>query len=74
MESVKDKDILINRSQMLKIAREHKIFVSKSTIHRWANEPHFPIVMGQDGRYLLYLRNEFISFLNRRLRKIQEEH
>lgn len=65
---------LINRSQMVAIAREYRPFVSRSTIHRWANEPGFPLAVGQDGRYLLYQSSEFILFLKRRLRKIQEEH
>ena len=65
---------LINRSQMVQIAHEHNLFVSKSTIHRWANEPGFPLAVGQNGKYLLYLRQEFIDFLKRRLRKIKEEH
>ena len=65
---------LINRTQMVQIAHEHNLFVSKSTIHRWANEPGFPLAVGQNGRYLLYLRQEFIESLKRRLRKIKEEH
>ena len=74
MEDVKEKDVLINRTQMINIAREYRIFVSKSTIHRWANEPEFPYPMGQNGRYLLYSRVEFITFLKQRLSRIQEEH
>jgi len=73
MENVKEKEVLINRSQMLKIAREYRIFISKSTIHRWANEPDFPLAIGQDGRNLLYAKGEFIDFLRKRLRRIQEE-
>jgi len=73
MENVKEKEVLINRSQMLKIAREYRIFISKSTIHRWANEPDFPQAIGQDGRNLLYAKIEFIAFLKKRLRSIQEE-
>lgn len=69
-----EKDVLINRSQMVRIAREHNLFISKSTVHRWANEPGFPYPVGQNGRYLLYHQSEFITFLKRRLRKIQEEH
>lgn len=73
MDLVKEKDILIYRTQMLEIAREFKIFITKSTIHRWANEPDFPRVVGLDGRNLLYVKGEFEAFLRRRLRKIQEE-
>ena len=67
-------DALINRSQMLAIARDYNLVVTKSTIHRWANEPGFPYPVGQNGRYLLYSRGEVITFLKRRLRRIQEEH
>jgi len=74
MLDVKKKEVLINRSQMLNIAQEYRIFVSKSTIHRWANEPDFPYPIGQNGRYLLYSRIEFIAFLKMRLNRIQEEH
>jgi hypothetical protein len=74
MENAKEKDVLINRSQMLQIAREYNIFVSQGTIHRWANEPEFPLVVGKEGKYFLYLRSDFTIFLNQRLRKIQEEH
>jgi len=74
MENVKDKEVLINRSQMLKIAREYRIFISKSTIHRWANEPDFPIAIGKDGLKLLYERNQFISYLKQILRQIEEDH
>lgn len=74
MENVKGKDVLINRSQMLKIARYYKIFVSKSTIHRWANEPDFPYPVGQNGRFLLYSSVEYDNFLNRKLKRIQEDH
>ena len=70
----KDNDRLINRSQMVMIAREHNLFVSKSTIHRWANEPDFPLPVGQNGRYLLYSRREFVAYLARRLKRIQMEH
>ena len=58
---------------MVIIARDYNLFVSKSTIHRWANEPEFPYAVGQDGRNLLYERGEFLRFLKRRLRRIQEE-
>jgi len=68
-----DQDALINRSQMVIIARDYNLIVTKSTIHRWANEPDFPYVVGQDGRNLLYERGEFLRFLKRRLQRIQEE-
>ena len=74
MESMKEKDVLINRTQMLRIAREYKIFVSKSTIHRWANEPGFSYPVGQNGRFLLYSRAEYCDFLKRKVKRIQEEH
>jgi len=74
MEDTTERDVLISRVQMLNLAQEYRIFVSKSTIHRWANEPDFPYPVGQNGRYLLYHQSEFIRFLKRRLRKIQENH
>ena len=74
MLDLKDKEALINRTQMLKVAREYKLFVSKSTIHRWANEPDFPYPIGQDGRNLLYTKEEFVTFLKKRLRRIQDDH
>jgi predicted DNA-binding transcriptional regulator AlpA len=74
MKSMKEKEVLINRSQMLKIARYYRIFVSKSTIHRWANEPDFPYPVGQNGRYLLYSSVEYNDFLKRKVKRIQEEH
>jgi len=58
---------------MLAIARYYNLFVTKSTIHRWANEPGFPYAVGQDGRNLLYSRGEFVSFLKQKLRRIQED-
>ena len=66
--------IMINRTQMVTIARKHNIFVSRSTIHRWANEPGFPYPIGQNGRYLLYSSEEFNDFLKRKVKRIQEEH
>ncbi len=72
MKSVKEKDVLINRSQMLKIARDYRLFVSLSTIHRWANSPKFPGAVGKDGKYLLYWKNEFVTFLKWRLKRIEE--
>lgn len=74
MEKVNGKDVLINRTNMLEIAQEYKIFISRSTIHRWANEPDFPFPVGQNGRYLLYSEKEFISFIKKRLIKIQKDH
>jgi hypothetical protein len=74
MEKKNEKYVLINRTQMLEIAREYKIFISKSTIHRWANEPGFPYPVGQNGRNLLYRETEFTSFLSKRLIQIQIEH
>lgn len=74
MKEIEGKDGLINRSQMLEIAREYKIFITKSTIHRWANEPDFPRVVGKGGKYLLYSQSDFAEFLNQRIMKIQDEH
>ncbi len=69
-----DQDGLISRSEMLSLARLHNIFVTKSTIHRWSEEEiDFPRVVGIDGRSRLYSEREFIAFIKRRLRKIQEE-
>ena len=72
MENVKE--TLITRKQMLEIAQGYRIFVSKSTIHRWANEPDFPYPVGQNGRYLLYSSVEYNDFLKRKVKRIQEEH
>jgi hypothetical protein len=74
MENTKEKDVLINRAQMLDIAREFNIFVSLGTIHRWANEPGFPVVIGQNGKSLLYSRQGFINCLILRIKHIQNEH
>ena len=74
MEKVKEREVLINRSQMLEIAKEHRLFVSLGTIHRWANEPNFPLVVGKEGKHLLYSQSDFSKFLNQRLRKLQDEH
>ena len=74
MENVKEQNALINRNQMLKIAREYNIIVSIGTIHRWANEPDFPYPVGQNGRNILYLREEFLSFIKKRVTKIQIDH
>ena len=74
MENVNAREVLINRTQMLQIAQEYKIFVSRSTIHRWANEPDFPYPVGQNGRYLLYSSVEYNDFLKRKVKRIQEEH
>ena len=74
MELVKEKEVLINRKQMIGIARKYNIFISIGTIHRWANEPDFPRVVGKNGKYLLYSPSDFSKFLNQRLNKIQEEH
>ncbi len=74
MEKAKEKDVLINRSQMLTIAKTYNIFVSIGTIHRWANEPDFPRVVGKEGKYLLYSQHDFTRFLDQRLRKIRIEH
>jgi len=68
------KDDLINRMQMLVLAGEHNIYVSPSTIHLWANSKGFPRVVGKDGRFLLYSKQEFISFIRRRLKDIEESH
>ncbi len=56
MEDVKEKDVLINRTQMLRVARENRIYVSKSTIHRWANDPDFPRVIGKEANFFYMLR------------------
>ena len=74
MTQVIERDTLINRSQMLAITREHNLFITKSTIHRWANEPGFPLAVGQDGLKLLYERSQFLGYLKRRLRRIEEDH
>ena len=68
------KDEMVSRSQMLAIAREHKLYITKSTIHRWANQPEFPLVRGIEGQSLLYSRDAFVVFLKRKLKRIQEDH
>jgi len=65
-------DRLINRAQMIGIAWQHNLRVSRSTMHRWASEPGFPMAVGIDGQALLYSRSQFIEFIERKLRKIQE--
>lgn len=72
MENVNAREVLINRTEMLKIAKEHRLFVSSSTIHRWANTPEFPRAVGKNGKYLLYRKPEFVAFLKWRLREIEE--
>lgn len=67
-------DGLINRLQMVDVAHEHKLFVSRGTIHRWANEPDFPLPVGKDGKFLLYSKREYRVFLLSKLEKIQIEH
>ena len=74
MDVLKDKDVLINRTQMVHIAIEYNIFVSLGTIHRWANEPDFPLAIGKKGKFLLYKRQEFETFLKKRFEKIQLYH
>lgn len=74
MESVKEKQILINRTQMLQIAREYNIFVSLGTIHRWANEPDFPLTVGKKGKYLLYSKHSFISYIQKKKKNICQNH
>jgi hypothetical protein len=74
MELVKEKDVLINRTQMLQIVREYNIFVSIGTIHRWANEPDFPRVVGKKGKFLLYAKTNFISYLIGKREKTQDDH
>lgn len=64
---------LVDRQQMLVIAKQFNLFVTKSTIHRWANAPDFPYAVGQDGRSLLYKRDEFVEFLKKRIRQIRED-
>ena len=67
-----EKEFMINRTQMVTIARRYNIFVSRSTIHRWANEPGFPYPIGQNGRYILYSSDEFNDFLKRKVKRIQD--
>jgi predicted DNA-binding transcriptional regulator AlpA len=65
-------DQLINRSQMISIAWRYNLRISRSTIHRWANKPGFPLVVGLDGQALLYQRSQFIDFIKRKLQGIQD--
>lgn len=71
MENTKEKDVLINRAQMVKIAMEYNIFVSQGTIHRWANEPEFPVPLGKKAKFILYSKMEFENYLKRRVDNIQ---
>jgi len=74
MERGKEKDILVNRTQMVQIAKEYNIFVSQGTIHRWANEPDFPLAVGKKGKHILYSLRDYYKFLKIKLKKIQFEH
>lgn len=65
-------DRLINRTQMISIAWQHNLRISRSTIHRWANQPDFPLLAGIDGKTLLYRQSEIVAYLRKKLRKIQE--
>lgn len=69
-----EQDVLINRSQMIQIAQKQNLFITKSTIHRWANKPEFPLPVGQNGRSILYSRKDFTAFLASHLKQIQWEH
>ena len=73
MKKSNEKDVLINRTEMIKIAREFKIFISRSTIHRWANERDFPVPIGKAGRNILYYKGDFSNYLEKRIRKIRED-
>ena len=74
MLAVREKEVLINRTQMLEIASEYQLYISKSTIHRWANTPNFPRVVGKKSKFLLYKKIEFISFLKLTLRRMEEAY
>ncbi|MDP8237865.1 MAG: hypothetical protein P9X24_02135 [Candidatus Hatepunaea meridiana] len=74
MERVNEKDILVNRTQMVQIAREFNIFITIGTIHRWANEPDFPLPIGKNGKFILYSKYDFTSYLKQRINRIQYEH
>jgi len=58
------------KEKMVLIARQHNVFVSIGTIHRWANEPDFPRVAGRKGKYFLYFHSEYTNFLHQRIRKM----
>jgi hypothetical protein len=73
MQQMAERDSLVSRSQMLAIAQEHNLLVTMSTIHRWANEPGFPMARGQRGRNLLYSRLQVIAFFEKRIRILQED-
>ncbi len=64
---------LITRSEMLVIAKEYNLFITKSTIHRWANEPGFPVAQGMQGRCLLYSQSKILNFLKNRIERLQED-
>jgi len=74
LQLVKEKEVLINRKQMIDIARKYNIFTSIGTIHRWANEPDFPLAIGKNGKHLIYSQSDFVNFLKQKLHKIQAEH
>ena len=74
MENLKEREALINRSQMIEIAREYKIFITKSTIHRWANTPNFLRVVGKKGKFILYKKIEFISFVKLMVKSMEEAY
>lgn len=73
-DSQTEQDSFICRSQMVTIARQYNIHVSRSTIHSWANQQGFPLVLGQNGHRLLYSKAEFVAFVKQKVRKIQEDH
>ncbi len=64
----------ITRYDMKNIAHAHNFIISKSTIYRWASEPQFPRPVGQKGACLLYSREAFLNFLERRLTRIQMDN
>ena len=65
---------LISRSEMLDLAREYNLVVTKSTIHRWASKSDFPAAEGQYGKAILYSREQFIDFLRKRLRRVRDDY
>ena len=72
-KSQADSDCLISQLEMLTLARQHNIFITKSTIYRWSQEDtDFPFVAGIDGQSRLYSQKELLSFLKRRMRKMQD--
>lgn len=73
MSQLPESDRLIERSEMVALAKRNNLSVTLSTIHRWANEPGFPTALGQTGKTLLYSQQQVTAYMKKRLRRLQED-